>query len=179
MSKSGPLTPRRTPKHLLLESGLWAMIRQRPYDIVPSTDVRPRDIFITAFDSAPLAPSLKLVLGDEQKYLGKAVEVLSTMTDGKVYLGCPKDGHDRRYRSRGQHISGPHPAGNAGVQIANVNPSTKARWCGLSTWLLQHALASSLRRQGRLLNCCSSNWQWVEKPCYVKATMGCTLRFAS
>ena len=62
---------KENPKALLLESGLWAMIRQRPYDIVPSTDVRPRDIFITAFDSATLAPSLSLVMGENIKYLKK------------------------------------------------------------------------------------------------------------
>ncbi|MBR2146484.1 MAG: NADH:ubiquinone reductase (Na(+)-transporting) subunit A, partial [Muribaculaceae bacterium] len=67
---------RSNPKELLLESGLWAMLRQRPYDIVPNTDVRPRDIFITAFDSAPHAPSLKTVLGDDERFLDKAVEVL-------------------------------------------------------------------------------------------------------
>lgn len=42
----------------MLESGLWAMMRQRPYDIVPDPEVAPRDIFVTSFDSAPLAPEM-------------------------------------------------------------------------------------------------------------------------
>ena len=45
-------------KAALLQSGLWAMMRQRPYDIVPDPVTEPRDIFVTCFDSAPLAPSL-------------------------------------------------------------------------------------------------------------------------
>ncbi|HIU38138.1 MAG TPA: NADH:ubiquinone reductase (Na(+)-transporting) subunit A, partial [Candidatus Limisoma intestinavium] len=40
----------------LLASGLWAMLRQRPYGIVPDPNVRPRDIFISTFDTSPLAP---------------------------------------------------------------------------------------------------------------------------
>ena len=59
---------------LLLGSGLWAMMRQRPYDVVPTPGVRPRDIFVTAFDSAPLAPSLKTVLGDNEHYINKGIE---------------------------------------------------------------------------------------------------------
>ena len=42
-------------KEALLQSGIWAMLRQRPYDVVPSPDATPRDIFVTCFDSAPLA----------------------------------------------------------------------------------------------------------------------------
>ena len=42
-------------RQTLQDSGLWAMMRQRPYDIVPQTGVTPRDIFVTAFDSSPLA----------------------------------------------------------------------------------------------------------------------------
>ena len=42
-------------KSLLLESGLWAMMNQRPYAIVPDTEAAIRDIFISGFDSAPLA----------------------------------------------------------------------------------------------------------------------------
>lgn len=39
----------------LCESGMFALMRQRPFDIVPDPEVTPRDIFVTAFDSAPLA----------------------------------------------------------------------------------------------------------------------------
>ena len=168
---------KENPKALLLESGLWAMLRQRPYDIVPSTDVRPRDIFITAFDSAPLAPSLSLVMGENIKYLKKGVEVLSTMTDGKVYLGCPKD---ESLDDTGAEINtfvGPHPAGNAGVQAANIKPVNK----GEVIWTLDVVTAA---RIGRLLETGMVDYSTVvaltgsgvENPCYVKATMGCTIK---
>ncbi|MBR5085914.1 MAG: Na(+)-translocating NADH-quinone reductase subunit A [Muribaculaceae bacterium] len=168
---------RSNPKELLLESGLWAMIRQRPYDIVPTTDVRPRDIFITAFDSSPLAPSLKMVLGEDEKYLGKAVEVLSTMTDGKVYLGCPKDYTIDDTGAETNTFVGPHPAGNAGVQIANIKPVNK----GEVVWTLDVITAA---RIGKLFETGKVDYSTivaltgigVDSPCYVKAKMGCTLK---
>lgn len=168
---------RSNPKELLLESGLWAMLRQRPYDIVPNTDVRPRDIFITAFDSAPLAPSLKTVLGDDERFLDKAVEVLLSLTDGKVYMGCPTDYTIDCTGAETNIFAGPHPAGNAGVQIANIKPVNK----GEVVWTLDVITAA---RIGKLFETGKVDYDTtvaltgcgIAEPCYVKATMGCSLK---
>ena len=168
---------RENPKALLLESGLWPMLRQRPYDIVPNSNVRPRDIFITAFDSSPLAPSLKMILGDDIKYLSKAVEILSTMTDGKVYLGCSPSEPINDTGAETNTFAGPHPAGNAGVQIANVKPVNK----GEVVWTLDVITAA---RIGKLFETgkmdysttVAVNGPGVENPVYVKTIMGCTLK---
>ena len=119
-------------KPALLESGLWAMLRQRPYDIVPDPDVRPRDIFVTCFDSAPLAPDLELVTGDKQQYIKKGVEGLASLTSGKVYLGCSPGHVIEEDRAETNVFDGPHPAGNAGVQINNVKlrHDRGCRWLG-------------------------------------------------
>lgn len=56
-------------KTRLLSSGLWPLIKQRPYDIVADTDEAPRDIFISGYNSAPLAPDLEVVLeGKKRNY---------------------------------------------------------------------------------------------------------------
>ncbi len=39
----------------LLASGGWPLLTQRPFDIVPPIDSEPANIFISTFDSAPLA----------------------------------------------------------------------------------------------------------------------------
>ena len=113
------------PQEVLLQSGLWAMMRQRPYDVVPVPGVRPRDVFVTAFDSAPLAPDLDVVLGDKRKYIARGVEVLNSMTDGKVRIGVREgqslDAPDAEVTA----FVGPHPAGNVGVQAANTVPVNK------------------------------------------------------
>ena len=176
-ARSVTFDTRENPKALLLESGLWPMLRQRPYDIVPNSNDRPRDIFITAFDSAPLAPSLKMVLGDDEKYLSKAVEVLSTMTDGKVYLGCSTTETITDTGAETNTFSGPHPAGNAGVQIANVKPVNK----GEMVWTLDVVTAArigKLFKTGKMdySTLVAVNGPGVEAPTYIKATMGCTLK---
>ena len=114
-----------SPIDALLDSGLWAMLRQRPYDIVPSPDVTPRDIFVTCFDSAPLAPNLKLVLGDYISYLEQGVEVLSKLTTGSVYLGCRAGEELEAKGAETVAFKGPHPAGNAGIQAGNIKPVNK------------------------------------------------------
>ena len=40
----------------LLDSGVWPMIKQRPYDIIANPEDMPKAIFVSGFDSAPLAP---------------------------------------------------------------------------------------------------------------------------
>jgi len=167
---------KETPKAILLESGLWAMMRQRPYDIVPCTSTRPRDIFITAFDSAPLAPSLKFIVGEDEKYLKKAVEILSTMTDGKVYLGCRDEEIFIETGAETNTFSGPHPAGNAGIQIANVKPVNK----GEVVWTLDVVTASKI---GKLFETGVMDFSTIvaitgssiNNPSYVKATIGCSI----
>lgn len=117
----------------LLESGAWPMLRQRPYNVVPDHNVVPRDIFISTFDSAPLAPDLSLVVEGRGEAFQKGLDVLNKLTDGNVYLGldardkenAPSDiflnaeGVEKRF------FSGKHPIGNVGVQIHNTRPLTE------------------------------------------------------
>ena len=55
-------------KALLLQSGLWALIKQRPYDCIALPTKTPKAVFISSFDSAPLAPDYDFVL---QGHAGK------------------------------------------------------------------------------------------------------------
>lgn len=134
---------RTRASRLLLDSGLWAWMRQRPYDIVPNPGVTPRDIFITGFDSAPLAPDFEMMLDGKQKELGAAVALLKKLTDGDIYIGIHEgscleaiDGVETII------MNGPHPAGNVGVQICNVKPVNK----GETVWTMD---ALTLLRIGK------------------------------
>ena len=157
---------------VLLESGLWVMMRQRPYDVVPDPGIRPRDVFVTAFDSAPLAPDLAVVLGDKSKYIAKGVEVLNGMTDGKVYIGV-SDG--QQIDAPGAEVTtfcGPHPAGNVGVQANNIKPVNK----GDVVWTMDIV---TLARIGELFTTgkvshetvVAITGEMVQQPRYVKSTM--------
>jgi len=160
----------------LLESGLWVMMRQRPYDVVPAPGVRPRDVFVTAFDSSPLAPDLAVVLGDKSKYIGKGVEVLGGMTDGKVYIGVREGQSIDVPGAVVTTFAGPHPAGNVGVQAANVKPVNK----GEVVWTMDIV---TLARIGELFTTgqvshdtvVAITGEMVQQPRYVNTVMGADL----
>jgi Na+-transporting NADH:ubiquinone oxidoreductase subunit A len=161
---------------VLLDSGLWVMMRQRPYDVVPDPGVKPRDVFVTAFDSAPLAPDLDVVLGDKRQYIAKGVEVLNGLTDGKVYIGVREGQSIDAPGAEVTVFDGPHPAGNAGVQAANIKPVNK----GDVVWTLDIV---TLARIGELFTTGKASHdtvvaitgEMVQQPRYISTVMGADL----
>ncbi len=107
----------------LQRCGLWAMLRQRPYDIIPAADAQFRDVFVTAFDSTPLAP--EIVTPDMYKDMEEGLRILAMLTDGKVYLGTAFGAGITSSHAEVVEYQGPHPAGNVGVQIAQIRPVNK------------------------------------------------------
>ena len=107
----------------LQRCGLWAMLRQRPYDIIPAADAQFRDVFVTAFDSAPLAP--EIVTPDMYKDMEEGLRILAMLTEGKVYLGTAFGAGITSSHAEVVEYQGPHPAGNVGVQIAQIRPVNK------------------------------------------------------
>jgi len=114
---------------LLLDGGVWGFIRQRPFNVIASPDVVPRDIFISAFDTAPLAPDLDFAIKDDGASFQAGVDVLSRLTSGKVHIGVnmnyPANQAYTAARAEVHKFTGPHPAGNVGVQLHHVAPVAK------------------------------------------------------
>lgn len=124
--KPGASLDAQTLSKAMQLSGVWAMMRQRPYDIVPAADVRPRDIFVTLFDKAPLAPDTDIYLAGKESRLARAVEALARLTDGKVYVCRSADSALGDIPGAVNYVvSGPFPSSNAGVQAANIAPVNK------------------------------------------------------
>lgn len=119
----------------LCQAGLFALIRQRPFDIVPQLDTMPRDIFVTAFDTAPLSPAI--LRHDMIKWLEPGLKALSQLTKGKVYLGVKAGSGLTSEVAEVYEFDGPHPAGNVGVQINHIAPVNK----GDAVWTLDAATA--------------------------------------
>lgn len=126
----------------LMRSGLFAMMRQRPFDIVPFVGVTPRDIFVTAFDTAPLAP--EMTGREENRWLEAGLKALAAFTSGKVYLSVRAGSGITSSVAEVYEFEGPHPAGNVGTQIAAIKPVNK----GETVWTLDAVTAS---RIGRLM----------------------------
>lgn len=110
----------------LQKSGLWAMMRRRPYDIIPQAADAPRDIFVTAMDTAPLALNLDEMTGGMESFITAGVSALSLLTKGTIYI-CVAKGSSLPDIKGAEMVELPmlHPAGNTGVQIANIAPVNK------------------------------------------------------
>ena len=73
-------------KAAMLQCGLWAMLRQRPFGTVANPDDKPKAIFVSAFSSAPLAPDYDFVMQGKEEALKKGIEALTHLTDGMVHV---------------------------------------------------------------------------------------------
>ena len=120
----------------LLNSGVWPFIRQRPFGIIANPNETPKSIFISAFDSNPLAPDNDFIMQGNDQVFQTGLDALRKLTDGKVYLNINADKTTAKVfiNSKGveiNKISGPHPAGNVGVQIHHIDPVNKGEsvWC--------------------------------------------------
>ena len=112
-------------KENLLTSGLWPVLRTRPYSKVPDPASRPAAIFVTAMDSSPLAADAAVVLAEAPDDFANGVGLLARLTDGPVYV-CSRAGADIPTVSGGNVLGatfdGPHPAGLAGTHIHLLHP---------------------------------------------------------
>jgi len=111
----------------MLAAGVWPNIIQRPYGIVANPDDTPKSIFISTFDTHPMAPEVTYTLQGDQQYFQAGVDVLGKLTSGKVQIGV--NGDDKFFASvknaEINTITGIHPAGNVGVQIHHIDPIGK------------------------------------------------------
>ena len=115
-------------KNHLFSSGCWPFIKQRPYDVVASPNQAPKAIFVSGYASAPLAADLEYILAGKDAELQTAVTAISKLTEGKVHISVGKNGSSPLANLTGVEIhkvSGPHPSGNVGTQIANIDPINK------------------------------------------------------
>ncbi|OIQ17107.1 MAG: NADH:ubiquinone reductase (Na(+)-transporting) subunit A [Bacteriovorax sp. MedPE-SWde] len=118
---------------LLVESGLWAALRTRPFSKAPALGSEPKSIFITAMDTNPLAADPAVVIAENSEDFANGVEVISKLTDGRTYL-CKAAGTNipapSTTKVEVKEFAGVHPAGNVGTHIHFVDPvhSAKTVW---------------------------------------------------
>lgn len=165
----------------LLESGCWPYIRQRPYSIIASPGDSPKGIFISMFDTAPLAPDIDFVLSREPQHFQTGLDVLNVLAPGNIYLSF--HGHHNNGKApttyggiKDDHIytfKGPHPAGNVGIQIHHIDPVQK----GDIAWYIHPQdviIIGRLFHEGRYRadRTIALTGSSLQAPCYVQATSG-------
>lgn len=120
---------RETVKAQMLKSGAWTLLRQRPFNRLADVFVSPKNIFVSGFDSSPLAPDLNFALKGRESHLQAGINALAALTDGKVFLGLKHGADNSTFQSLKNvvinHFDGPHPAGNVGIQIHHTAPINK------------------------------------------------------
>ncbi len=115
---------------LLLNSGSWVNLVQRPYGVIADPEDSPKSIFVSCFDTHPLAPDYNFIFKGQDEYFQLGLDVLKKLTTGRVNLGVKggEDNLDMFTKASGvdvHTIQGPHPAGNPGVQIHHIDPIGK------------------------------------------------------
>jgi Na+-transporting NADH:ubiquinone oxidoreductase subunit A len=115
-------------KDYLLSAGCWPFIKQRPYDVVANPNHAPKAIFVSAYASAPLAADIDYTLAGKEAELQAAFTAVGKLTEGKVHVSIGKNANSPFSDIKGielHKVSGPHPIGNVGTQIAHIDPINK------------------------------------------------------
>lgn len=119
-------------KEKLVKSGLWSLIRQRPFSTIPGTEGEPKAIHISCFNTAPLAPDSDFTIEGKIDAFRTGVKALQTLS-GNVHLNLNgKTGYNKAYEGIDgvtySHFKGPHPAGNISVQVHKISPINKGEF---------------------------------------------------
>jgi Na+-transporting NADH:ubiquinone oxidoreductase subunit A len=148
--------PREQIRQRLLDAGLWAALRSRPFGRVPSPDSTPHALFVTAMDSNPLAPDPRVMIGEYGEDFADGVLALAALLEGQVYVCCAPGAELRlpeHPRVSVAEFEGPHPAGLPGTHIHALAPVSARR----SAWYVGYQDAIAV---GRLF---TSGQIWTER----------------
>jgi Na+-transporting NADH:ubiquinone oxidoreductase subunit A len=107
----------------LLETGLWPLIKQRPFSKIADPEAEPKAVFVNACHSAPFQADFSLILKGNEAAFQMGLDALDKLTEGVVHL-CQSGGTQLpKFETVQTHtFSGPHPSGNTSVHINRISP---------------------------------------------------------
>lgn len=122
---------REEAQNQLLKSGVWVNLVQRPYGVVADPNETPKSIFISGFDSHPLAPDYNFLFKGQEQFFQVGLDILKKFTAGPIHLNVHTEKEIGTIFSQAEGVelnkfSGPHPSGCVGVQIHHVDPLGKS-----------------------------------------------------
>lgn len=165
-------------KAALMEAGLFAFFTQRPYAVTADPTVTPKGIFVSAFDTNPLAANFEFVLKGQEKDFQTGLDALAKMA--KTYLNISVAQKNPALTSAKNvtvtAFDGPNPAGNVGVQINHISPINK----GETVWTIgaeEVIFIGRLFNTGRidLTRTIALTGSEVKNPAYCKLKVGALL----
>ncbi len=134
---------------MLIEGGVWPVIRSLPFRDIAHPDTIPPAIFITLNDLEPFLPHVNCYLNDNMDLFSFGINVLKRLAD-KVYVTAAKNGTSRETFEGIANLwyTGNYPAGDAGVLLYHTKTSSDEN----QSWYIdgQDVLAlSQLLTQGK------------------------------
>lgn len=124
------LAPSHATREQLIErlkaGGMFARIRNRPFNLLANPEKAPRAIFVKAIESAPFVPSAEMQVEGHEKDFHTGLNALSKLTDGAVHLVYHKDSPSKAF-TEAPHVQkhtaeGPHPIANSSLHIQKIDP---------------------------------------------------------
>jgi Na+-transporting NADH:ubiquinone oxidoreductase subunit A len=104
-------------------------MKQRPLDIIADPSNTAKGLYVSSFDSAPLAPDYEFVLKNDMEALQTGFDALSVLMEGKVHLSSQPNSSFSGIKGVTHHnFEGLHPAGNVGTQIHHIDPVNKGEF---------------------------------------------------
>ena len=160
---------------LMLEAGMAAFLRQRPYDVIADPEQKPKSIFVSAFSTMPLAADFSFVAKGREGDFKTGIAAISRIAP--VYVGInPQQINSELLpitHAKVSVFSGPNPAGNVGVQINHIDPVNK----GETVWTMapEHVIMlGELFRTGKvnLTRRIAVAGSMITAPAYVETLIG-------
>lgn len=127
-------------KDTLLKSGLWAGLVQRPYGVLADPSAAPKGIFVSAFSTAPLAADTEFTLAAEVSSIQAGVNALAKLAPVHVSVNSANSAFAKIKNATVHTVTGKHPAGNVGVQIANISHIRKDE----TVWTVSPAILAAI-----------------------------------
>ena len=116
---------RESITEVLLKSGAWPFIKQRPYGITADPDLTPKAIYVSTYASAPLDPDFQFLLKNNKEDFQSGIDILNALVETPVVLSIDATFSGFFEDIKGVEllrINGPHPAGNVSFQIHKHMP---------------------------------------------------------
>jgi len=114
----------------LLNTGLWPLLRERPFNRIARPDKKPKSIFISLIDTAPLAADPLFLIQGREDLFKAGISLLLKFTDGKIHVtGKGLSELEKSLHGVEKHVfTGPHPSGNPGIQIHHIDPINRGEF---------------------------------------------------
>lgn len=116
---------------LLKQSGLFCLIKERPFGFPVSFQKKPQAIFINAVDTAPKSANSTFICKQAVDQLKTAITAL----EAEVYISCFEEDKTfwQQFSESVFSFNNLHPAGNVSIQISKIRPDL----IGKNVWTIE------------------------------------------